>query len=296
MLVIAITSFIASVQTLSKPEIISPVAEAASISITPTLSVITTPTPYTSRLSDVIQPLLPNPADKYGIFIKQLQTGEKYTHNEHASFPAASLYKLWIMATVFNLMQDGTVTHDMILNESIPALNRAFGIDPESAELTEGSVTFSIDDALLKMITISHNYAALALSKKIKISTGREFLTNFGFTESTFGDPPKTTAADIGLFFEKLNQGTLINKTYSDEMLSLLKKQELNNKIPRLLPPNTVVAHKTGELGSVTHDAGIIFTPNGSYIFVILTDTDNPKLAEDTIAKISNAVYNYFSE
>ncbi len=294
-IVIVISSFAATIRQLSKPTVISPVAEAASIVITPTPRITNTPTPFISQLADVVEPLLPTTAGTYAIYIKQLQTGEKYAVNDHKSFPAASLYKLWIMATVYNLMQDGTLTPDMMLTESIPALNRAFGIDPESAELTEGTVSFSIKDALFKMITVSHNYAALALSKKVKIATGKDFLTNYGFMESSFGEPPKTTASDIGLFFEKLNQGTLINRESSDAMLTLLKKQELNNKIPRLLPQNTVIAHKTGELGSVTHDAGIIYTPNGSYVLVVLTETPDPASAETTISRISAAVYTYFS-
>ena len=77
-------------------------------------------------------------------------------------------------------------------------------------------------------------------------------------------------------------------------MLQLLKIQKLNNKIPRYLPKDTVVAHKTGELDPFTHDAGIVYTPNGNYIIVVLSKSDDPDLAENRIADISKNVFNYF--
>ena len=74
----------------------------------------------------------------------------------------------------------------------------------------------------------------------------------------------------------------------------MLKDQRLNRKLPADLPSNTVIAHKTGELGMFSHDAGIIYTPKGDYIIVVLSKSDTPAAAEKRIADISKAVYDYF--
>ncbi|MGH7246239.1 MAG: serine hydrolase, partial [Candidatus Levyibacteriota bacterium] len=108
------------------------------------------------------------------------------------------------------------------------------------------------------------------------------------------GEDPTTTASDIALFFEKLYKGQMINSTYANTMLDLLKQQKLNEKIPKYLPDSVPVAHKTGELEGVTHDAGIIYAPNSPYILVALSDSDSPDFANERIAAVSQAVYNFF--
>ena len=66
--------------------------------------------------------------------------------------------------------------------------------------------------------------------------------------------------------------------------------------MPKYLPSDTLIAHKTGELDSFSHDSGIVYTPNGNYIIVVMSDSTNPKGAEDRIANISKSVYDYFIE
>jgi beta-lactamase class A len=56
-------------------------------------------------------------------------------------------------------------------------------------------------------------------------------------------------------------------------MLEILEAQELNDKIPAGLPPGTTVAHKTGDITGVHHDASIIYAPGESpYVLVVLTN------------------------
>lgn len=245
-------------------------------------------------LNDVVENSLLGTEGTYGIAIKNLKTKESYYKNEHRTFESASLYKLWVMATVFDQLQKGLLHEDDILSQNVQTLNDKFQIATENAELTDGVITLRISEALNKMITISDNYAALLLSEKVKLATVRKFLINHALTESTLGVPPQTTAGDIALFLEKLYNAELANSTYSEEMIDLLKNQSLNNKLPKYLPENVVIAHKTGELGSVTHDAGIVFGGNGDYVLVILSQSDTPRAAEERIAGISKSVYDYF--
>lgn len=235
----------------------------------------------------------------YAVLVKNLKTNKEYAFNAHRPYYSASLYKLWVMATAYQQIQKGTLNPDEIIEEDVKDLNDTFNIASESAELTEGTIKLSVTDALTKMITISDNYAALLLTKKVRLSNIAAFLKQNDFTESSLGTTaqgaPQTTAYDIALFFEKLYRGQLINKEYSKKMLTLLKAQRLNDKIPRDLPDTIIVAHKTGELDEYTHDAGIIFAPNDDYILVILSKSNAPDLAKDRIANISHAVYIYWT-
>lgn len=251
-----------------------------------------------SSLEQKVKAVLEGTKGTYAISIKNLRTDEKYNLNETRIFDSGSLYKLWVMATVFQKIQSGEIKEEDEISGDIATLNRKFGIALEDAELKDGGISMTYGTALNQMITISHNYAALLLTDKIKLSSTRAFLQKNNLKASSVGtieDLPTTTAADMAMFMEKLYKGDLANPDYTVKMLDLLKKQKLNNKLPLYLPPGTIIAHKTGELSQVTHDVGIVYTPKGDYIIAVLSESESPKGAEDRIALVSKAVYEYFN-
>ena len=250
----------------------------------------------TSGLQRVVQSALQEATGTYSVVIKNLKTNESYTYNEHVPFMSGSLYKLWVMAATFEQIRAGDLTEDQVLTDTVADLNERFDIASDSAELQEGTVTFTTMQALEQMITISHNYAALLLSEKIKVATIDHFLHLHGFNESRIGQPPQTTAYDIALFLEELYKGQLANKEDTQTMLTLLKRQKLNGKLPKYLPEDVSVAHKTGELDMVSHDAGIVYTDKGDYVIVVLTESTFPQGANERIAAISKGVYYYFED
>lgn len=248
-------------------------------------------------LEAIVQNQLVNSEGIYAVVIKNLKTEERYYLNEHTVLDAASLYKLFVMGTVFQKIQSGDLTQKDILSQKITVLNQKFRISSESAELTEGDITLPIQSALSRMITISDNYSALLLAEKVRLSQVALFLSQNSLTETkvgTTGESPSTTASDTALFLEKLYKKELANEEFSNEMLLLLKNQKLNSKLPKYLPKNVPISHKTGELGKLSHDAGIVTTPKGDYIIVMLTETSRPVEANEKIATISKGVYEYF--
>ncbi len=246
-------------------------------------------------LKNTIEEVMRDTKASWGIVVKNLKTDESFSLNEHKSFEAGSLYKLWIMAEVINQIQDGVLKDDQVLSEEVASLNATFKLSEDVAELNQGTITLSVKEALKQMITISHNYAALLLSKRIKFSSVKEFLKAHDLNESLISESaPQTSAQDITNFFEKLYRGELANQESSQRMIELLKNQQLNHKLPKYLPSGTVIAHKTGEIGYFSHDAGIVYS-SGDYIIVVLSESDSPKAAEERIGKLSKAVYEYFN-
>jgi beta-lactamase class A len=245
-------------------------------------------------LLSVVKKSMEGTKGTYGIAIKNLKTGEEYYQNQHLSFPSASLYKLWVMAVAYDQLEKGKLKPDDVLSSSIVDLNKQFNIASESAELKEGEIRLTANQALFQMITISHNYAALLLSKKVGLTNVTNFLKANSFFESNIGQPPKTTAKDIEKFFEKLYNGEIVSKKQSVTMLGLLRQQKINDRIPQELPEDIDVAHKTGEIDYFKHDAGIVFGKKADYVIVVLSKSDNPQAAAIRIAGLSKAVYDYF--
>ncbi len=246
-----------------------------------------------NELEKVVLPLVQAEKGEYSVVIRNLKTNEFYNLNETKKYASASLYKLWTMATVFQKIKDGKLTMDKVVSADIATLNTAFALG-EDAELNEGTITRTIKEALEQMITISHNYSAILLTYTIKNSSVRQFLLSYHLTDSKTGSPPTTTAQDIADYYEMLYKRELISKEASDEMLAILKRQRLNDRIPKYLPTKTVSAHKTGELGGVKHDAGIVFSEKGDYIIVLMSETAAPLKAAEVEANISKAVFEYF--
>lgn len=276
--------------------------------ISPPASILPTPTPIsspqisegtqnTNSLGNVIQNSLGDADVVYGVVVKNLKSSEASYINEHRNFNAASLYKLWVMATVYKQIQDGKLKEDDILSEDVSVLNNIFNIDTQF-ETSTGTITLTVREALDEMITVSDNYSALLLSEKIGLSAISSFLNENGFNESSIGSSggsPTTTAYDTALFFEKLYKGDLANDKYTNEMLALLKSQQLNDEIPKYLPPEVTVAHKTGMIDNSLHDAGIVYSPKGDYIIAILSEGTSSEDFSEKIAQLSKVVYDYFS-
>jgi hypothetical protein len=85
----------------------------------------------------------------------------------------------------------------------------------------------------------------------------------------------------------------LLNEQYTAKAIDLLKRTEFNTIIPKYIPQN-ITAHKTGSLEYDSHDAGLVFTPRGTYLLIMMSTSDAPADAEERMAQVSKAVYQYF--
>ena len=245
-------------------------------------------------LEDTVNRAMVGANGHYAVVIKNLKTKEEYSVNEHEKFPSASLYKLWVMAAVFDAIKEGSLNLETKLSRDISDLNDEFDVDPEEAELTDGSITMTTATALEQMIVISHNYAAMMLTSKVGLASISGKMKQIGLTESSLGSPPMTTAADVELFFEKLYRARFTDSANTKKMAELLSRQQKNLGIPKYLPSGIMVAHKTGEIGTYKHDGGIVSTPNNDYVFVVMSQSNFPDGAQERIALISKVVFDYF--
>jgi beta-lactamase class A len=179
---------------------------------------------------------------------------------------AASLYKLAVLLEAERRIDAGIL--ELTDRITITAADHA-----ESGVFTASGTSLTIDEALDRAIVLSDNAAALALVRKFGVASihatlDRERIGYLRFTE----DGAVTTARAIATFFGELARGSLVSREASERMMARLAHQRLADRLPAALPPGAVVAHKTGNLGFATHDAGIVHGPGDtSVVIVVLT-------------------------
>lgn len=226
-----------------------------------------------------------------GVVVRNLETGESAVINAHDLFTSASLYKLPVMGAAFDLRKDGRMAFDQRLEFSADVWSR----DSEEARTRLGNSPL-IADAAEQMIVISSNAAGEALLDTIGRAQVEAFARAHGMNDTWLTTHRLlTTPADVALFFEKLAGGDLVDEDTSAEMLDILLRQEIDDRLPANLPEGVAVAHKTGSLNYASHDAGILYTSGGPVVIVAMTEyAANGGEATAAISKLGELVYEYF--
>ena len=85
-----------------------------------------------------------------------------------------------------------------------------------------------------------------------------------------------TTPAEMMELLTLVARREIVSAAACEEMLAILRAQQANDRIPHLLPRPWDVAHKTGTIGPIRCDAGIIFMPEGAAVVFCAFARDVP--------------------
>ncbi len=250
-----------------------------------------------------------------GIAYMNLETGEILAYNAHELFHAASTMKTPVMFQLFKMRDKGIID----LESEIPVKNQFTSI--VDASLFSLPITSEEDEILYphldknlsfyeimeKMITHSSNLATNILIeytgadsigatlREIKadgvlVMRGVEDLKAYNL-----GLNNVTSAYGMMKVMEAVYRSDLVADSSRQEMQEILKRQHYNTMIPAGLPENIDVAHKTGSITRIAHDAALVFPPDSpAYVLVVLTrGWDDHASAQKVGARISSKVYDY---
>ena len=114
-------------------------------------------------------------------------------------------------------------------------------------------------------------------------------------------DPRDTATPDdmTRLMARIWKKDLFIDPKNGDELLGMMERCQTGNaRIKGMLPPGTNVAHKTGTLGGVTNDTGVVTLPGnlGHVAISVFTKafTKPQQTAEKTVADVARTIYDYF--
>lgn len=201
------------------------------------------------------------------VIVSDPASGFRFAHNAQTQFYSASLYKLGLMVEAHRQAATGTLPLESLITITWDDLPSDDGwLTPVDTELT-------IREALEAAITWSDNSTALALRRVLGTESVNATLASLGLSRTRLDSESGnvTTGADMERLLVMLLRGEVVSDAASREMLDLLSRQHVNDRLPAWLPEGAVVAHKTGNLWDVAHDVGIVWSPFGPRIAIVLT-------------------------
>lgn len=229
------------------------------------------------------------------------------------SFHAASTMKVPVMIELFRQADAGKLS----LEKPVTLANQFASIvdgspftldakDDEDAALYERlGQPVPVRELVERMITRSSNLATNTVIALVDPQRVTKTLRSLGARRMTVlrgvedgkayekGLNNTTTARDLATLMAAIEQGRAASPASTQAMRSILLAQELNQEIPAGLPQGTPVAHKTGQISGVLHDAAIVY-PAGRkpYILVVLTSgIPDEQVARALIVDVSRRVY-----
>jgi beta-lactamase class A len=237
--------------------------------------------------------------------------------NVDESFHAASTMKVPVMIELYKQQHEGLINlkdsiilqneFKSIVDGSLYSMN--IGDDSDDVIYSKIGTKQTLFDLMKPMITVSSNLATNVLIElvdaKKTTATMREIGANNievlrGVEDQKaydLGLSNSTTAQDLMIIMKAIATGTAGTKDDCNAMISILKKQHWNDMIPKYLPETIEVAHKTGSITGVHHDAAIVYLPDGRiYILVLLSKnlTDFDK-GTDQLANISKTIFDHLT-
>lgn len=214
--------------------------------------------------------------------------------------PSASVIKIVILLELLARVEEG----DFRLEDRL-SLDDAQKV-PGSGVLTmlRAGLELTLDDLAHLMMNVSDNTASNMLIGLLGCDRINQRLARWGvkhtrlerkfydFDAREQGLDNWVTAGELAELLVGIERRRLLGSEACEKALAILRKQQFGGRIPALLPPETPIANKTGSITGICHDAGIIYSPAGPLILVVLTqDIPHWTVAESAIRHVARVVY-----
>ncbi|GAB4190600.1 MAG: hypothetical protein Fur006_32830 [Coleofasciculaceae cyanobacterium] len=254
-------------------------------------------------LKSNIQTLLTNnPKLQAGVLIVDLDTGAYTDINSSAPVSAASTIKLPILVALFQDVDAGKIR----LDETLALQSEAIATGSGDLQYKKPGTKFTVLELATKMIAISDNTATNMLVTRLGGAQGlTQRFRSWGLTATALRNAlpdiegmnvssPKELATLMAL----VNQGQLVSLPSRDRILGIMQNNQINTLLPQGLGSGAIIAHKTGNIGSLLADVGLVNMPSGkSYIISVMVQRPfNDESAQELIRKISKTTYDHFNQ
>jgi beta-lactamase class A len=258
-----------------------------------------------------VEKLIRDSGAEVGLAFQTLDGKHQLFLNGDKSFHAASTMKVPVMIELFAQAQDGKVH----LNDPLPIKNSFSSIvdgSPyklDSADDSEADIykaigtTWTLSQLCEAMITHSSNLAANLLIEKLGAENIQRRVASLhaegmvvlrGVEDNKAfeaGRNNTTTARALLILLQAIATNRAGDADSCHEMMEILKRQTFNEAIPAGLPPGISVAHKTGEITGIHHDAAIVLAPRPFILVLLVKGINDRDKSSALMAAITRVIY-----
>ena len=236
--------------------------------------------------------------------------GEEILINADVRFHAASTMKVPVMIELFRRVEAGQLKLDdtVLVTNQFTSIHDGTPYTLSATEDSDGEIYKAMGSQLSyrrlveAAITVSSNLATNILiehlgAKNVQATVDRMNASGMqvlrGVEDQKAFDAGKNNTTDaraLLTLFEAIAKGQAASAVASASMIEILKRQQFDTGIPAGLPAGTVVAHKTGSITRIRHDAGIVYGARPYVLVVLVRGIQDSKVSDALIADISRAI------
>lgn len=237
-----------------------------------------------------------------GVFVIDLETGNYAEVNSNNAIAAASTIKVPILIAFLQDVEAGKIQWDEKL--TLKAEFRASG----SGNLGQRKIgsEFTAEDVVKRMITISDNTATnMAIDRLGGIDALNRRFQEWGLTNTALQNPlpdvkgtNTSSPKELAMLMARVMRGELLSTASRDRMIQIMQETENDNLLPQGLGAGAKIAHKTGNIGSMLADVGLVYLPSGKgYVIAVMVQRPRRDVrAQKIIQQISSTAYEYFNQ
>ena len=232
------------------------------------------------------------------VYVWDFQTGDYAELNADEVFPTASIIKLPVLVELFRSIEKGQLS----LDEKMPLTEYYRTEGSGSLQFKAENSEYTIDNLARVMITESDNSATNMLMARLGSMTDinsalRQWGLKHTYVQTWLPDLEGTnhsTARDMAQILYNIDNPKFLTSESREKIFDYMGHVHNNRLIPAGLPQDAEFLHKTGDIGTMLGDAGIVYAPNGKrYIVVIFAKRPhNSPAGKEFIVKASEIIYN----
>ncbi len=241
-------------------------------------------------------------AFKTGMFFLDMDNGNYADLNGTQVFPAASIIKLPILIAFFQDVDAGKIR----LDETLTMRPEMMASGSGEMQFLRPWRKFSALYTVTQMSVISDNTATNMILRRLGGATvANQRFRSWGLTQTTIRNwlpdlrgTNTTTPKELVYLLSQLEQGKLLSPQSQQQAFGILTKTKNRKLLAAGVGPGAVIAHKTGDIGFMLGDAGMVRMPSGKrYMAAVIAKTpyDDPK-GWDFMRDVSRIVYTYLSQ
>lgn len=268
-----------------------------------------------------IRSIIAESGAEMGVCVRHLESGAEIAIDADRSFPLASVFKIPVLVEAFRQLHAGRFRMEERWEVTTAEKNLPSGVLVFCADGLKPTAR----DLITLMIIISDNTATDMVMHRLGVENVTKTMHGLGLTDIhvpltvrgiftdlyasadpsqdlltlakqpsrrdgvAYGSSPQNNVGTPRALTDLLGmiwRGEIVSRAACNGMLEILLKQQLNERLPRFLPPGIPFAHKTGTLGCIRNDSGILYANGNSHVAITaFCRWDDQTVAHDPAAK-----------